>query len=139
MVESRFDVVTRKFAESTDRRSMLKLVISSFAAGFALNVRSNHGEAASRLRADGETCRKDSDCVNGTCAVDPVSGRRRCTCETAACLCGPLADEGALRCIANHTGFCTVDHGAWVVRACAQGTTCVQTSETAIVCEFPQS
>jgi hypothetical protein len=82
----RFDELTRLFAESRTRRSVLRGMFGlAGAAAGALGVR---GADAASCRDLGDICRKPGDCCTGACGPKDAAGRQRCVCPPGLEECG---------------------------------------------------
>jgi hypothetical protein len=126
----RFDRVVRFLGRRRSRRGFAGLVAGALVAG-ALPLT---GEAAFRTRPDGAVCVKNADCDSDYCAPKNSTGRRLCGQLDP---CGGINGvEGEMFC-AGQTGFCTIDHGVGVFRACALGTVCREFGEGQIICDWP--
>jgi hypothetical protein len=109
--------------------------------------------------ASGYACRSDSDCCDGRICRDPDTfddeAVRGCfdagelpygaqcldggECASGACVtgvCVDCAEDGAMVCMEDSSGFRTCDHGRWVDRECAPGTICVP-FQGSILCDWP--
>lgn len=105
----------------------------------ALNGHAGH--AKDRLFNSPAAC---GDCYNA-CSGNQICQNGKCVCQsTSDCPAGQVcADgacvvgcdtEGAMEC--SGSGFITCDHGSWVYRDCAPGTSC-RPFNSSILCDWP--
>ncbi|MCC6790727.1 MAG: hypothetical protein IT336_03525 [Thermomicrobiales bacterium] len=77
---SRFDELIRRLGTARSRRSALRLLAGSAAAG-AASILGRGGAEAAAKRGLGDICRKHADCSSSLCGSRDASGRQRCQCR----------------------------------------------------------
>ncbi len=81
---SRFDDITRRFATSTSRRSLIKSALAAVVASVAGTTSADSSSAATLRRAVGVVCSSNSNCASGICGSPDFTGRRRCQCKVGS-------------------------------------------------------
>ena len=113
----RFDSLTKTIA-GTSRRSLLKVGLGAVLSGAVGTFSRESVDAARRLRALGQICRKDGDCASGACGPRDGRGRGRCRCATAADC--PQPEPGSLcRSAICDAGVCTMNDVCTARGTCA--------------------
>ncbi len=79
---SRFDSLTRAFAEPGTRRRLLGGLVAG-----ALGALGLRGTEAATCRAPGSVCREDANCCSKVCGPTNATGRRVCACPSPTVAC----------------------------------------------------
>lgn len=124
----RFDRLTRLFAGQRTRRSALKALAGTLAAGVT-GVAADEADAA-RCRKAGEICRKGPDCCSGTCGAPDKYGRRRCQCRTATDCPTPNNHCNSAVCLAGVCGTTSACTGNQI----CYGSACCTPDQPATTC-----
>ncbi len=109
-----FDQLARVFAGDRTRRSALKAIVGTVAAGLSGLLTASDTLGAS-CRKPSDICRKNADCCSGKCSPPDRTGRSRCLCETIAHCPTPSSACKTATCV---NGVCGQ------VSACTNGQVC---------------
>ncbi|MGH2532457.1 MAG: hypothetical protein ACRDJW_09135 [Thermomicrobiales bacterium] len=138
MDDHRFDDLTRRLADATSRRTLVKSVSSVLLSGVAAHVR--RGTAIAQRLPNGSTCTRATQCASLKC-VDGVCCNSNCTGQCEACnLAGAVGACTALPASTQQHGARPACTGTGVCQASCDGVTrnyCTHYPGLDIVCADP--
>jgi hypothetical protein len=114
---NRFDHLAREFARASASRR--RILSSSVAALAAIVVGRRDSGAAEVLRAPGQICRKNGDCLSNLCLPKDRTGRQYCGCVNAG-HCGSPGVCKTAQCVNN----ACVTHNSSAGTPCSDGDPC---------------
>jgi hypothetical protein len=103
----RFDRLTRRFAEQTSRRRVIRGLLGGVVASSFSLVAGGSSVAARSCSAAGQICREDANCCSQICGPKDRFGRRTCLCSSPIEVCnGQCVDPKAFQSDINNCGVC---------------------------------